>query len=148
MPTLLAETIMQTVVSVLDTALAATVMRGRVDPIPAASLPAVGVFQGPEERLEEGAWPFIDAVLEVRTEVAAQASTEAALEGALNEQRRLVHQVMMTPNALSLAYVVDIIPVGVDEPVTDGEGERIKGSMVVRWGVHYRHTYTDAGVAP
>lgn len=148
MPTLLAEAIMQAVMAALDAALAATVVRGRVDPLPGSSLPAVGVFQGAEDRAEEGAWPFLDALLEVRTEVAAQASTPAALETELNEQRRLVHLVMMAPDALGLAYVVDIIPDGVDEPATDGEGERIKGSMVVRWVIHYRHTYTDAGAAP
>lgn len=149
MPTLLAESIVAAAQSVLATGLSGvTVERGRVDPLPNSALPMVGVYQGSDEPLDESAWPFMDSLLELRTEVADEASTPAALETALNELRRRVHLLMMADNALALAYVVDIMPVGVDEPETSGEAERIKGSMVCRWGVHYRHKWNNAGEAP
>lgn len=146
---LLAENIMATVNTLLTTGLAGVLVdRGRVDALPNAALPAVGLYQGGDAPLEESAWPFMDSLLEVRTEVAAAAATPAALETALNELRRRVHVLMMAPNALALAYVVDIMPVGTEEPQTDGAAEKIKGSMVCRWGVHYRHKWENAGESP
>jgi hypothetical protein len=148
-PTLLAETIMQTVVTNLAAGLSGVqVLRGRVDRLPAARLPVVAVFQGPDEPQEESAWPFLTSLLEVRTAVADDGASEAAVEAALNDLRRRVHALLMTADPLGLAYVVDVIPGGADEPDLSGDADRITGSMVVRWGIHYRHRYDDAGEAP
>jgi len=150
MPVLLTETIMATVTTVLDSALAATVYRGRVDPIEDSKLPAVGIFQGAEQPAgEQGRMnlAFMDQFLEVRTEVAAR-STSENIETDLNEQRRLVHQLLMAADALSLAYVIDIIPNGVDEPNIDGSSDKYTGTMVLNWIVYYRHQQADAGLAP
>jgi hypothetical protein len=150
MPTLLAESILTATSALLTSALSGVVVeRGRVDELPASSLPAVGVFQGPDEpAVEESAWPFMDSYLEIRTELAAAAATGSALDTALNELRRRVHFAIMAENALNLGYVVDIMPEGVDEPESSGESERVKGTMVCRWVVHYRHKWNDAGEAP
>lgn len=144
---LLAEEIMQAVVSVLDTALAATVDRGRVDPLPDNLLPAVGVFQGADVPSESQTLDFIDMELEVRTEVAASA-VATQIETELNELRRQVYLAMMAEDALNLDYVIDVLPLGADEPSLDGETERVIGSMVVNWVVLYRHQRRDAGLAP
>jgi hypothetical protein len=147
---LLAETIMATITTVLDTALPASVFRGRVDPLEDSQLPAVGIFQGGEDPLgEQGRMNvgFMDQHLEVRTEVAAK-STSETIETELNELRRLVHVVMMAEDALGLAYVIDIIPAGVDEPTIDGTTDQYTGTMVLNWIVYYRHNQADAGLAP
>ena len=144
--TLLAETIIATVTTVLDAGLAATVLRGRVDQLEDAQLPVVGVFQGAEEP-ERISLPFIDGLLEVRTEVAAK-STQINIETDLNELRRQVHLLLMASNALDLAYVIDIIPNGTDEPNIEGAAEKFTGTMTLNWVVHYRHQNTDAGAAP
>jgi hypothetical protein len=149
MATLLAENIMRAVVSKLAVGLEyVTVERGRVDPFPDGALPGIGIYQGADEPREEGAWPFIDSLLEVRTEVAARGETLAEVESALNDLRRRVHLLMMEPGALALAYVVDIVPIGTDEPTIEPGAERLSGSMVVRWGIHYRSTWIDSGEAP
>ena len=148
--TLLAETIMTTVVSVLDAGMSATIYRGRVDQIPDADLPVVGVFQGAEEPLgDQGRMnvAVMDQLLEVRTEVADK-STSMNIETELNELRRQVHLLLMAENPLSLAYVIDIIPNGVDEPTIDGAAEQYVGTMVLNWIVYYRHNQADAGLAP
>lgn len=150
MATLLAETIMQTVTSVLDAGVDADVFRGRVDALADDTDRAIGVFQGAEDPLgEEGRLNlgFMDQLLEVRTEVAAK-STQENIETELNELRRQVHVLLMAENALSLAYVIDIIPNGVDEPQIDGVQEKYTGTMVLRWIVYYRHQQGDAGAAP
>jgi len=148
--TLLVETIMTTVVSVLDAGMSATIYRGRVDEIPDADLPAVGVFQGAEEPTGEAGRmnvAVMDQFLEVRTEVADK-STALNIETELNELRRQVHLLLMAENPLSLAYVIDIIPNGVDEPTIDGSGDHYAGTMVLNWIVYYRHNQADAGLAP
>lgn len=147
MAILLAETIMQTVTSVLEDGVDADVFRGRVDPLEGSQLPACGVFQGADQPAEEQPFGMRDQYLEVRTEVAAK-STEEHIETDLNEMRRQVHLLLTASNALGLAYVIDIIPEGTDEPVIDGTSEQYTGTMVVRWLVHYRHQYADAGAAP
>ncbi len=144
--TLLAETIITTVVSVLDTAMAATILRGRVDPLEDSQLPVVGVFQGVEE-VDRINISVMDEFLEVRTEVADKGAS-LNIETSLNELRRQVHLALMVADALSLAYVIDIIPNGVDEPNIDGSSEKFTGTMTINWIVHYRHQYTDAGLAP
>ncbi len=151
MPTLLAETIMQTVVTVIDTAMTANIYRGRVDQIPDAKLPAVGVFQGAEEPAGENGpinTGVLDQLLEVRTEVAASGYTEAEVEAALNDLRREVHLALLADHTIGLAYVIDVMPAGVDEPSLEGGTEKITGSMVVQWVIQYRHQYADAGAAP
>lgn len=148
--TLLAETIMATITTVLDDGLGAGVHRGRVDPLEDAQLPAVGIYQGAEEPLgEQGRMNvgFMDEYLEVRTEVAAK-STSETIETDLNELRRQVHLSLMAENALGLAYVIDIIPNGVDEPTIDGSTDQYAGTMVLNWIVYYRHNQADAGLAP
>ena len=150
MPTLLAETIIAKVESVLDAGLTATVYRGRVDPLEYSQLPAVAIFQGAEEPIgEQGRMnmSYMDQFLEVRTQVADK-STALNIETSLNELRRQVHLLLMAENALSLAYVIDIIPNGVDEPVIDGSAEKYTGTMVLNWIVYYRHQHADAGAAP
>ncbi len=147
---LLAEQIMQTIQTVLAAGVNADVFRGRVDPLEDAQLPAIGLFQGAEEpagengRLNMG---FMDQFLEVRTEVAAK-STQANIETDLNELRRQVHILLMAENALSLAYVIDIIPNGVGEPNSDGTTDQFAGTMTLNWIVYYRHQQADAGLAP
>ena len=143
---LLAEEIMQTIQTVLQAGVDADVFRGRVDPLEDAQLPAIGLFQGAEEP-ERISLPFIDEMLEVRTEVAAK-GTQINIETDLNELRRQVHLLLMASNALGLAYVIDIIPNGTDEPNIDGAAEKFTGTMTLNWVVHYRHQNTDAGAAP
>lgn len=150
MARLLAETIMQTVQSVLNASLAANVYRGRVDSFNDDELPAVVVFQGAEEPASESGrmnLAFMDQLLTVRTECAAR-TTQENIETDLNELRRQVHAVLMAENALNLAYVIDIIPAGVDEPVIDGSSDKFTGTMVLNWVVYYRHQHQDAGLAP
>ena len=147
MATLLAETIMQTVQTVVEAGVDADVFRGRVDPLPDANLPAVGIFQGADQPAPEQPIGMQDQYLEVRTEVAAR-STQENIETDLNELRRQIHLLLTASNALSLAYVIDVIPDGTDEPTLDGTSEQYTGTMVVRWLVHYRHQYADAGAAP
>lgn len=144
---LLAEEIMQAVVGLLETSVDAAVFRGRVDPLAAAQLPAVGVFQGADDPADEDGrlnLGFMDELLEVRTEVAAR-SIEANVETDLNELRRQVHKLLLADNALGLAYVINIIPAGADEPNIDGTSEQYTGTMVLHWIVHYRHRHDDAG---
>lgn len=141
---------MQTIESVLDAGMTATIFRGRVDPLADAQLPAVGLFQGAEAPADEDGrlnMAYMDQLLQVRTEVADRA-TSANIETELNELRRQVHAILMAPNPLSLAYVIDIIPAGVEEPVIDGSGDKYTGTMVVNWIVYYRHQHADAGAAP
>lgn len=150
MATLLAETIMQTIQSTLVAGVSATVFRGRVDPLEDSQLPAIAIFQGAEEPAGELGQlnnAYMDQLLQVRTEVAAKAIQEN-VETDLNDLRRQVHALLLAPNALNLAYVIDIIPDGVDEPVIDGSGEQYTGTMVIKWIIYYRHQYTDAGAAP
>lgn len=144
---LLAEEIIQRVQAVLETGVAADIFRGRVDPLSDEQLPAVGLFQGADDPVEEQPLGFSDQLLEVRTQVAAK-STREHIETDLNELRRQVHLILTKPNALALAYVIDVIPVGAEEPELDGSSEQFIGTMVVRWVVHYRHKYEDAGAAP
>ena len=147
---LLAEEIMQTVQAVLAAGVDADIFRGRVDPLEDLQLPAIGLFQGAEEPAgEQGRLnlSLMDQFLEVRTEVAAKL-TQANIETDLNELRRQVHLLLMAENALNLAYVIDIIPNGVDEPVIDGSAEQFAGTMTINWIVYYRHQQADAGLAP
>ena len=144
---LLAEEIMQTIQTVLQAGVDADVFRGRVDPLEDLQLPAIGLFQGAEELVRDPGLTIMDENLEVRTEVAAK-STQENIETDLNELRRQVHKLLMAADALSLAYVIDIIPNGVDEPTIDGTSDQFAGTMVLNWIVQYRHKYTDAGVAP
>jgi len=148
--TLLAETIMTTVVSVLDAGMSATVYRGRVDAIADDNLPAVSVFQGSESPADEDGRlnvAVIDELLEVRTEVADR-GTSANIETSLNELRRQIHLLLMAENPLSLAYILNIIPAGVNEPVIDGTSDKYTGTMTINWIIHYRHNQADAGLAP
>ncbi len=150
MTTLLAETIITTIVNVLDTGMAATIYRGRVDPVADPDLPAISVFQGAEEPAGEGGRlnvGFLDQLLSVRTEVADR-GTAVNIETGLNELRRQVHLLLMATNPLGLAYVIDIIPAGVDEPVIDGSSDKCTGTMTLNWIVYYRHNQADAGLAP
>lgn len=147
---LLAETILTTLVALLEANMSATIYRGRVDPIEDTALPAVGVFQGGEEPQGDAGRlnvAVMDELLEVRTEVAAR-DTSANIETVLNELRRQIHLLLMAENPLGLAYVIDIIPNGVDEPVIDGESDKFTGAMVLNWLVYYRHNQADAGLAP
>jgi hypothetical protein len=144
---LLAEEIIQAVQLVLQTGVDAEVFRGRVDPLEQSQLPAVGIFQGADSPAEEQIWPLFDELLEVRTEVGAKSKQEN-IETDLNELRRQVHKILLMENALSLAYIIDIIPNGADEPKTNGSSEQYTGTMVINWIVHYRHQYADAGAGP
>lgn len=145
---LLAEAIMARVTERLAASVAADVFRGRVDPLEDVQLPAVGVFQGADQPLDRQNIQVMDQILEVRTEVAAKATGDETAETLLNDLRRQIHLVLMADNALSLAYVIDILPDGADEPDIQGTAERVTGTMVVRWLVHYRHRVADAAEAP
>lgn len=144
---LLAEAIVAKVAEVLD-GIPADIVRGRVDPLEDMNLPAIGVFQGPDEPLERQNILLMDQMLEVRTEVATKADEGELVETLLNDLRRQVHTILMADNALGLAYVIDIIPDGADEPNISGSAERIAGTMVLRWLIHYRHRIADASEAP
>lgn len=145
---LLAEAIVAKATEVLTAAVTGDVVRGRVDPLEDIQLPAVGVFQGADEPLERQNIQVMDQLLEVRTEVATKADEGEVIETLLNELRRQVHLALMAENALGLPYVIDIVPDGADEPDIQGTAERITGTMVVRWIVHYRHRVADASEAP
>lgn len=145
--TLLAETIMQTVQSVLAAGLDAEVIRGRISQLENSRFPVVGLYQGDEELARVPGLTIMDEALEIRTSVGT-ISVEENIETDLNELRRQVHLLMMAPNTLNLDYVEDIIPSGVNEPTVSVAAEMFKGEMIINWIIKYRHQYTDAGLAP
>lgn len=86
---------------------------------------------------------FLDSLLEVRTRIVLRASSEEeALEGLLGK-RVAVHVALMADRSQGLAFVIDTRYSGAEPPGLDSGADRVVGSLVCRWLVHYRMNLTD-----
>ena len=120
-----------------------TVTRSKV--YDAHTLPALSVDMGAdsinEDLISVG---FINRELEVV--ITAYVKGVEASDIQLNQIREEVYAAMMADHTLGLNYVIDVIPVGDDEPDISKESEKIVAQQGMRFVIKYRHSRLSAGV--
>lgn len=85
---------------------------------------------------------YIDMDLTIHVRIHVRA-TEANLDDQLLLIQKEVHIAMMADHKLGLAFVIDTIPAGRDDPSFESEGEKPTLSCDTHWRVRYRHSITD-----
>ena len=85
---------------------------------------------------------FMDMDLIIHVRIHAR-TTEANLDDQLMLIRKEIHIALMADHTLGLAFVLDIIPAGMDEPSYESDGEKPTIAADTHWKVRYRHSITD-----
>ena len=124
------------------------VQRGQVYPHEIGQLPALGVLTGadvPSNEHQTGLldWEltaYVEAVAEITAGYTAQAST---IESSLATIRAEVHAALLADYTLGLAFVIDIAPGPVAQPMLDGDGKIPIGSLLMAFVIQYRTSRGD-----
>lgn len=138
-----AETIMdQVVASVTGLATTGTrVVRARVRTVETA--PALSVEMGGDDVApDRSAWPRIERELNVQIIIHVKNNTEP--DSDLNQIRAEVYAAMMADRTLGQTFVMDVDPIGDNEPEITGEGEKVTARQQMNFVVKYRHSWDNA----
>ncbi len=144
------EQIMQAIETALTglTTTGSRVQRGQIYPHEADQIPALGILTGPDAPAAEYQTGLIDweltAFVEAVAEIPATYTTPGSgIETALAVIRAEVHAALMADYTLGLAFVIDIEPGPVQQPILDSDGNLPIGSIVMSFVIHYRTSRAD-----
>lgn len=126
------------------TTTAARAFRGRVYPLQASELPAVFVYQGPDEITQHLLQGKLDSLLTVHVEAVAKSPT-AQIDTTLNLIREEVTVALQADYTQGLAYVIDTREVGAEAPALTGDGDAPSGTLRMTWQIHYRRSRANPG---
>lgn len=107
----------------------------------ADELPAIGVMLGDDTRQNRNS-AFIDWQLTVFTDILV-GGTDADVDAIMLATRLNIHKAIMADTTLGLPYVIDVNPIGQQEPERSNEGDRYTSATRVSWQVTYRSSLTD-----
>ena len=137
-----------TAVAAQVTALAVTgsnVTRDRVYTLEPADMPNLSVFQGNSSVSQNGVLSHATSNLTVYIEINVVSLTGATTT--INQIWREIHIALMANRTLGLSSnVIDVTPLGSDDPVINSDGDQPIVSMRTSWDVLYRHSIGDPGV--
>jgi len=141
-----AESIMVAVLDKIDglTTTTTHAYRGRVRPLQLTEIPAVFIYQGPEEKIADLFQGQTDWMLTVYVEPVVKTAS-AQVDTELNKIRSEVTVAIMADYTLGLAYVKDANEVAADEPNLSGDGDQRTGSQRMTWQIHYRRSRANPG---
>jgi len=106
--------------------------------------PSLSFGQGGDDVSDDrSSFPVIHRDLNVK--IFAHVKTNTAPETQMNLIREEVYLAMMADNALGLTYIVDIVPIGDDEPEITGDADQITGRLQMNFIIKYTHSWTNAG---
>jgi len=142
-----AEVIISTIVTNLTglTTTGTNINRGRVYTIEDTELPALSVFMGSDDPIGDNGptnFTFQDSDLLVRIRIHVK-SASTQVDTLLNLIRREVHVAMMSDYTQGLAYVINTVPLGAEEPDLSAEGEQPTAEMDLNWIIQYRAPILD-----
>jgi hypothetical protein len=120
----------------------ANVFRGRAYPLADSELPALRIWQGPDEKLEDLGQTLTDWMLTVYVDVVVKSSS-AAVDTLVNQIRAEVTVALMADYRQGLAYVLDTIEADAFEPDISNDAEQPAASMRLTWQIHYRRNRLD-----
>lgn len=119
------------------------VHRGRAYPFQESELPALLVYQGPDELVNELESSYLDWDLIISIEVYVQTVAEA-VDTVLNRIRKEVHIAIMADYQQGLsAFVMETTPLAVQEPVLNSEGDKPVATQRLDYVIRYRTSRTD-----
>jgi hypothetical protein len=142
----LAEQIVAWVAEKLDglTTTGSNVFRGQTHPIAEGNLPAISVYMGPDEEMQD-----LNTVQDMQLAVILKFSSklkEQALETQLAQIRKEVHVKLRAEFANKLAEVQDYREAETGQPDFE-EGSNLPiGIMLVSWSFDYRRSYDDPSI--
>lgn len=140
-----AEQIMATVLTTVTglTTTAARVQRGRVRSIETA--PALSIEMGSDDvAIDRSSYPNIERDLNIKITIYVKENDNPEAE--MNLIREEVYAAIMATPQLGLAYVVDTMPIGDEEPELTGEADKILRKQQMNFIVMYRHSWDNPGV--
>lgn len=123
------------------------VFRSRSYPFAEDQLPALAIYQGPDEPLDEyGARSFglIDSALEITVAINIKGQEEG-LDTELNKIRREVHVALMADYQQGLDFVIQTIPQGAGDVSISSDSELATSTLETSWEIHYRSSTLDPG---
>jgi len=139
-----AETVMAAVVTAVEglTTTGSRVVRSRVRTVETA--PSLSVEQGGDDvNPELTSYPKVTRDLNVKIIIHVKQNTDP--ETQLNLIREEVYAAIMADTTLGIAFVIDTMPIGDDEPEFTGDADQITGRQMMNFVVKYRHSWTSAG---
>ena len=144
-----AEEIMAAVTTNLTglTTTGSNVYRGRIYALSDDELPALSIYQGPDDVLSElgtNTFNYVDRDLTVRVEAHVKTNLQL-VDTLLNLISREVYVAMMADYTQGKSYVFTTIASGNAEPTISSEGEQPTAMMTMSFIVRYRHSYSDMG---
>lgn len=144
-----AEDIMTAVTATLTglTTTGANVFRGRLHALSDAEIPALSIYQGNDDVLDDfgtSNFQYVNRDLTVRIEAHVKTNSQA-VDTLLNLIAREVYIAMLADHTQGKGYVLTTIATGNAEPVISGEGEKPTAMMTMGFNIRYRHTYADPG---
>jgi len=116
--------------------------RGRGEPIPEGSTPALRVAMGADTIVEPWAHQLLDSDLDVTVEAFVHDSA-ANVETLFNQIRKEVNIALVADYTLGLAFVHAIVEIGARAPLLAGDMAKPAGSMELQYRVKYRRGLTD-----
>lgn len=105
---------------------------------PPENLPALSVNQGAESPAVEPNTAFQDVILDVDIEIKLKSSQFTTQ---LNKIKSEVYGALMKNRQLDLSFVFNTYWRGDSNPDTSGDAEIKTASCVMRFQIHYRHSY-------
>jgi len=142
--TLRAETIMATVLTTVTglTTTGSRTERSKVRTI--ETTPALSVEQGADNVAPDRlVYPNVGKDLNIKIVIHTKLNTDP--ETQLNLIREEVYTALMTDMTLGLAFVIDVEPIGDDEPEYTGDADQITARLSMNFIIKYQHSWTDAG---
>ncbi len=118
------------------------VHRGRAYPYQDEELPALSVYLGSDQVIDELESSFIDWELTIVVEAYVKTVAES-VDAVLGRIRKEVHIAIMASYTQGLSFVYDTIPENVSAPVINGEGDQTVITQVFEYKLHYRTSRTD-----
>lgn len=103
--------------------------------------PSISVSLGPDDRLTKSS-AFIDWDLNIYVDVYI-ASTDADVDTPTQQIRTEVHKALMADTTLGLGFVVEVEPLGQQEPQHSDASDLYTSVTRLPWSVRYRSNVAD-----
>lgn len=123
----------------------ANIKRGRAYPWSDSVTRALSVYMGSDNPIDGGGFTnnaFVDRELTLVVDIHVRDAVDQ-IDTILNKIRAEVYTGLMTDYTQGLAFVLNTIPRGDDEPDITGEGDRPATTQRMNFGIQYRHSLTD-----
>ncbi len=126
----------------------ANVQRGQVYPHEPDKIPAIAIYAGSDDLVQEHESSFIDWRMQLIIEAVVHIKSEYTLYNSLADQqlstiRKEVHAALMADYTLGLGFVLDITPAGASEPELEKTGDGVTAIQQIVFEVMYRTSRTD-----